>query len=173
MTCEFTNSNLASLKIKKTSLGGDGTFGFLTSITGTGATGSFVDFTLTTSTGMTMVTFSGLSPDNTYSVAENLATLDGFEFDEVECQSGNDAGTGFTGITVKAGDTIECIFTNSALASLEITKTSIGGDVTFGFLTAVTGTGVTNGFGDFTLTTFEGMTMITFKIGRASCRERV
>jgi hypothetical protein len=124
-TCTYTNSKQGTITIIKHTNGGDGTFAFTTS--GVAPLGG--GFNLTTSGGTTdpnnNQVFSNV-PLGSYSVTES-APPSVFQFTGLTCSV---TGTGTTqsvasqtaSITIAAGGTATCTYTNSKLASLTVIK---------------------------------------------------
>jgi len=72
--------------------------------------------------------FAGLF-EATYSVTESDPASDGYRFDSVSCSTGGGGstatpsnGTRSVSISLKAGDTVDCTFTNSKLPTLTVSK---------------------------------------------------
>lgn len=72
------------------------------------------------------------APGTSVTLTELLGDLQ-WELDDVVCSDGTESGDGAVTVTTTAGDTIDCVFTNLQFGSLEITKSTIGGDGTFEF----------------------------------------
>lgn len=72
------------------------------------------------------------APGTSVTLTELLGDLQ-WELDDVVCSDGTDSTDGAVTVTTTAGDTIDCVFTNLQFGSLEITKSTIGGDGTFEF----------------------------------------
>jgi hypothetical protein len=137
-SCTFTNTKNGAIKLVKNTTGGDGTFPFTHSIAG-------LDGSLTTVSGTATDTSDGIVPGNTYAVAEGTLPA-GFEFISASCKladgttsTGTVAGKSITAITVEAGKTTTCTFTNRALGLLKIVKNTTGGDGTFPFAHSIAG----------------------------------
>ena len=122
--CTITNTQRASLTAVKKTVNGDGTFSFTT--TGTGLSG----FSLTTSSGTASKNFS-LSPGG-YSVKETSQT--GWSLTSSTCSNGNSPSA----ITLAAGQSVTCTFTNTRVAA----KT---GALTMGFWQNKNGQGIITG----------------------------
>lgn len=72
------------------------------------------------------------APGTSVTLTELLGDLD-WELDDVVCSDGTEGDDGAVTVTTTAGDTIDCVFTNLQLGSLEITKSTVGGEGTFEF----------------------------------------
>jgi hypothetical protein len=114
--CTFTNTKRGAIKLVKNTVGGDGgPFGFTHSIAG-------LSSSLTTSGGTADDTSDAIAPGSSYAISENVPPT-GWAFTSAECKldGGNGASTGtvsgrsITGITVQAGKTTVCTFTNTRL----------------------------------------------------------
>jgi len=119
--CTFTNitnTKQGTIVIKKTAMGGNGTFNY----TGTG-TGIPSSFNITTSGGTGIQTFSNIAP-GTYKVTES-GLLAGWGFTSLIC-SDPDGGTTVSGQTAKidldAGETVTCTFTNTKKGTIKVKK---------------------------------------------------
>ena len=119
---EININNCGSLKIKKVTVGGAGTFGFTsTTLADQTAGDATTTFTLTTSAAGaggaadTGTTYSGLLA-GTYDVAENAKT--GWTLTSATCDNGDSPSA----IHVAAGDNITCTFTNTAKATIRFKK---------------------------------------------------
>jgi len=97
-TCTFTNTQQGSIEVVKNTIGGNGTFAF---------TSNFGLSSLTTIGGTASRTFNGLTPGGAYSVSETVPA--GWTQTSAVCTSGTPAA-----VTVAAGQTITCTFTNTA-----------------------------------------------------------
>jgi uncharacterized repeat protein (TIGR01451 family) len=72
------------------------------------------------------------APGTSVTVTELLGDLD-WELDDVVCSDGTEGENGEVTVTTTAGSTIDCVFTNLQFGSLEVTKSTVGGDGTFEF----------------------------------------
>jgi LPXTG-motif cell wall-anchored protein len=106
VTCTFTNTKRGSIVIVKNTLGGDGTFNF---------TSDFGVSQLTTSGGTASQTTNNLVP-GAYSIAETVP--DGWDLSSATCDDQSDPAA----ISLSAGETVICTFTNTKLASISGTK---------------------------------------------------
>ena len=109
-TCTLTNTytpptppTKGTLMVVKNTSGGDGAFSF----TGTG-TGVGSSFNVTTTSGTGSQTFPGLTPGSGYAVSENAAS--GWTQTGATC---NGEGNSPSAITIVAGQTVTCTFTNT------------------------------------------------------------
>src|SRR5712691_2214198 len=160
VTCTYVNSKQGTIVIKKTAVGGDATFGF----TGTG-TGITSPFTIVTTGGSGMQTFSGLTPNSaggSRSGTEDSPPAAGWTFTSLSCSAVGAStfttmGQTATISNLAPGDTVTCTYVNSKQGTIVIKKTAVGGDATFGF--TGTGTGITS---PFTIVTTGGSGMQTF-----------
>jgi uncharacterized repeat protein (TIGR01451 family) len=130
VVCEFTNTKNGSIAIKKTGLGGDGSFAF-TANGGALAIGPVA-------TGATSPAVS-VEPGN-YSYTEDLK--DGWKLTDLSCtdaaqddadDSDGTVGTRTAVFDVQPGETVVCEFTNTKNGTIAIKKTGVGGDGTFSF----------------------------------------
>ena len=147
VTCTFDNTAQGRIRINKTAVGGDATFGF----TIAGPSASTPGVTTSGGTGTTgLLTVTA----GTYSVGET-----GIPANWVLTGSGCDSGTPGS-FAVGVGGTVTCSFTNTGKGQLKIVKNTTGGNGTFQFavsgatasspaVTTVAGTGTT---GLFTVT---------------------
>ena len=141
VTCTYTNSQPGSIAITKTAVGGDGTFGF----TGTGT--GIAPFSITTVGGTGTQTFSGLGP-GAYSITETLPV--GYDLTALSCSGGTtvtNLGTRTATITLGAGESALCTYTDTKRGSITTVKNTNGGNAQFNF----TGTG--SGIAPFSITT--------------------
>ncbi len=124
VTCTYTNTQNGTIIIEKKTVGGNGTFNFAT--TGAGLS----NFALTTSGYFATTTFPNLVPGN-FSVIETVPN--GWTLTDLTCSTGGSAYKPTANITLAAGATVTCTFTNTKLAKLTIQKVSIGGVGAFMF----------------------------------------
>jgi hypothetical protein len=109
LTCTFTNTKLGSITIQKTTLGGDGTFGFTEPTLGSAAV------TTSGGTGTTSYTFAA---PGTYHLHEvPLAGWTSGTF-------GGDCAADGT-VTFTAGSTAVCSITNTKLATIKVDEVSL------------------------------------------------
>ncbi len=108
-TCLLTNTKLGSLVIVKSTTGGDSTFTFTT--TGSGISNFFIP----TNFGVGVKTFSDINP-GAYSVSETVPS--GWDQTSAVCNNGDNPSS----ITVAAGQTVTCTFTNAKKPKLTIIK---------------------------------------------------
>src|SRR5579863_3669499 len=154
LTCNFTNTKLATIIVTKTTVGGTGSFTY----TG-GGTGVTPSFSLTTATAGTAVStsFTNLAPGSYGPFIETVPAAWAGNTTNVACTvtaagdgttstSGGTTGVVAAGGTITsptithlgAGATLTCSFYNSALPTLRVVKNVTGsGSGTFSF--AVTG----------------------------------
>ncbi|HEU4870475.1 MAG TPA: hypothetical protein VFT08_06470 [Pyrinomonadaceae bacterium] len=120
-TCTFTNTKRGSIKVVKNTVGGDGTFNF---------TSNFgLPASLTTSGGTKEETVNDLVPGNGFDVSETVPS--GWDLSAPSCTlygggaTGTGNATGVTGITVQAGKTTTCTFTNTKRGTIIVEKQTI------------------------------------------------
>lgn len=135
-TCSFYNeidpeSTQTALKIIKKTIGGNGTFDYMVS----GPTGLSPQITTSGGIGVTGPT---IVDAGTYSITETVPG--GWTFNSVICDDGTyvQGINGATNITVTAGETTTCTFTNTINGytpetSLTIVKNALNGDDTFNY----------------------------------------
>ncbi|HEV2198429.1 MAG TPA: hypothetical protein VGR73_01310 [Bryobacteraceae bacterium] len=147
VTCDYTNTlKTATIVIKKTTVGGNGTFTYATTLTGGSpvavATGSFTITTVSNGGTETFSNVTAAAAGTTYTVTESdpTSTPGGWNFTSLTCDV-TAAPNGSTGtpsarlatIVIKPGDTVTCTFTNTKLGTITIVKNTVGGNGTFGF----------------------------------------
>ncbi len=111
VVCTFTNTlKNGTLVINKTAIGGNETFDF----TQTGLS----NFSLTTVAGTATTTFNGLTAGGTYSVSETSES--GWNLTSSSCDRGTPSN-----ITIEAGETTTCTFTNTKNATLHVVKSVV------------------------------------------------
>ncbi len=111
VTCTFTNTKLGNLVIVKNTVGGDGTFDFTTTDNG------LSDFSLTTVSGTKEKTFNNITPGS-YSISET--SQDGWDLTSATCDNENEDDP--SDVTVNAGETVTCTFTNTKRGKIIVTK---------------------------------------------------
>jgi uncharacterized protein (TIGR03437 family) len=131
-----------SIQVVKNTVGGDGVFAF---------TSNFGLASLTTVANTASQTFGGLAPGSAYSVSETVPA--DWTLALPTCDNGTPAA-----ITVAAGATTTCTFTNTAVAapltgSITVVKNTLGGNGAFAF---------TSNFGLTSLTTVGNTVSQTF-----------
>ena len=114
VTCTFTNTQRATLIVVKNTIGGDDTFSFVG-----GGNGVAANFTLTTSGGTASTTFNNLTPGPGYSVSETVPSA--WQLISATCSNNNNPGA----ITLAAGDTVTCTFTNKKYPQVTATCVTI------------------------------------------------
>jgi uncharacterized repeat protein (TIGR01451 family) len=72
------------------------------------------------------------APGTSVTVTELLADLQ-WELTDVTCSDGTTGSDGSVTVVTEAGTTIDCVFTNLQFGSIEVTKSTVGGDGTFEF----------------------------------------
>ncbi len=130
-----------SIQVVKNTVGGNGTFAFTSNF---GLTSPLITSGLTASQ-----TVSGLAPGSSYSVSETVPS--GWTQTSASCTSGIP-----TAVTVVAGATTICTFTNTVVAatgSIQVVKNTVGGNGAFTF---------TSNFGLTSLTTSGNTASQTF-----------
>ncbi len=111
ITCTFNNTKKGTVNIVKETVGGNGTFGYTTTLPGTPT------FTLMT-TSLISPPESRTVPAGTYTVTEDVIAA-GFQFTTLECtEVGGDQDSTTLGpvatLNVQDGETINCVYTNTA-----------------------------------------------------------
>ena len=129
VTCTFQNAQLGTVTVVKNTVGADGSFDFTTDVPTLGTAGAF---NLVTSGGTAMIssTANGV-PAGTYSIAETDPTP-AFDLTSATCDNADDPSA----LTLAAGDSVTCTFTNTARGSITVVKTTEGGDGSFDFTTS-------------------------------------
>jgi hypothetical protein len=111
--CTFTNTRRGSLTIVKNTVGGDGSFAF------TGAK----DFQIQTAsgTGQNATAFASVAPGN-YTVTETVPT--GWSLTALTCSNGSatSLANATASVTIAAGESVVCTFTDTRLGSIRIVK---------------------------------------------------
>ena len=124
VTCTFTNTKRGNIVVEKVTNGGSGAFDF------TSGTLSPSAFTLTTTAagaaGKDSDTFSNLAP-GTYDVDEDVPA--GWDLTSATCNDGSNVGS----ISVSAGETVTCTFTNTKRGNIVVEKVTNGGSGAFDF----------------------------------------
>ncbi len=151
VTCDFTNTKQANLIVTKTTVGGAGAFSYTGSTSFTLTTTSAGSGGAASTNATTVPSFSNIAPGSIKTVSETAKTgwvLDGAPICSITTSgSGTSSATiSATGaqVTLGAGDTVTCSFTNDLLPTLTIIKHATGASQTFGY--TVTGGGsVLNG----------------------------
>ncbi len=137
LDCTYTNRARGDIKLVKNAVGGDGTFGFTHSITGLSAS-------LTTASGTANDTSDAIAPGSGYAISENTPPT-GWDFTSASCvlagggSTGTVSGSAITAITVEAGKTTTCTFTNTKRGDIKLVKNTVGGNGTFGFTHSISG----------------------------------
>lgn len=138
--CTFTNTRRGSLTIVKNTVGGDGSFAF------TGAQ----DFQIQTAsgTGQNTTAFASVAPGS-YAVTETVPT--GWNLTALTCSNGSTTSlaNATASVTIAAGESVVCTFTDTKLGSIRIVK-RIESDQTTAFPFNVPAT--MDASGTFTLT---------------------
>lgn len=137
ITCTYTNDQMARVVVSKTGSGSAAqTFPFEQSWDGN--TAGPADFTLT----LGATTDSGDIAPGTYTVSELVpATTPAWLLNDISCTDdtagANESTTSIASptatITLMAGDTVSCTFTNNQQGRLVLVKNTIGADGTFSF----------------------------------------
>jgi nucleoid-associated protein YejK len=130
VTCTITNTKLASISIDKvTAPSGDSTsFSFT-------ATGGLTPGSFSLTDASPPRVFSDVTPGQAYTVTESVPS--GWSL--VTSGTGCVATTNGVTITPSPGQSVNCVFTDTKLASITIAKTTVGGDATFTFTEATLG----------------------------------
>ena len=117
VTCTFTDTKRASITIVKNTVGGDGSFDF---------TSNFGVSNLSTTGGTANQTVNNLVPGS-YSISETVPT--GWDLTSATCSDSSPINA----ISLQAGESVTCTFTNTKRGSLTIVKNTVGGNGTFNF----------------------------------------
>ena len=137
VTCEFTNTERASITIEKQISGDPGLLS--TSFAFTSDVGA--PFNLDPVNGPSDTTFSGLVPGQAYMVAETNPNAQGWALISATCGTGAESVNLSTGMVSNiipvAGQAISCTFINAPLGSASIVKNAVGGEGIFGFTGAL------------------------------------
>lgn len=72
------------------------------------------------------------APGTSVTVTELLGDLD-WELDDVVCSDDTEGDDGEVTVTTAAGTTIDCVFTNLQFGTIDVIKSTVGGDGTFEF----------------------------------------
>ncbi len=149
LTCTFTNKAESRIRVVKSTTGGDDTFPFVA---------AEQDFSIATSAGAGEFLVSGLSA-GTHAVTELVPA--GWKLTGLSCSDPTGGTTvsleGKTAtVALAVGETVTCTFTNDktslpANGVINVVKTTVGGDATFGF------TAQGGGTRPFALTTSSGV----------------
>jgi uncharacterized repeat protein (TIGR01451 family) len=120
VACTFTNTKKGTILVEKYSIGGNGTFSFTGDVAGS----------ITTSAGATAPgdRLSKVLVPGTYSVAETVPA--GWDLTNTVCSD----GSAVSAISLQAGETITCTFTNTKRGQIIVRKATLGGTGTFGFV---------------------------------------
>ena len=123
VTCTFTNTKKGDIKLIKNTVGGDATFSFTHQIAG-------LDTSYTTTGNTDNDISSKLLPGTSYAITEDGET--GWDLTSASCKladgttlTGTINGSAITDITVEAGKTTTCIFTNTQRAHIIIVKNAV------------------------------------------------
>jgi len=123
VTCSFNNARQSSITVVKKTVGGDATFQF------DGPT----PFAITTAGSTGQRVFPAVAP-GTYTVAEIVPS--GWTRSSTVCSdpSGDTTVAGGTAtIKLGAGEDVTCIYTDTKLGAIQVSKKTVGGDATFSF----------------------------------------
>ncbi len=118
---DVTLSNCGALRVVKTAVGGDGTFGFLSEAVG--------DFEITTSGGTGSVFFDLLEP-GVYDLVEDVDALEGWRLASASCASP---------FEIEQNTTVVCAFENVRDGSITIEKSTVGSGGVFDFTSTLGG----------------------------------
>ncbi|HRW50760.1 MAG TPA: hypothetical protein P5333_24750 [Caldilinea sp.] len=139
--CTFVNLKQDTLVVEKRTVGGDATFPFTSTIAGNAS------FDLTTTSGSASQSFTGLNA-GVHSISETVPA--GWVQSGATCSNGNSPNS----ISLTAGATVSCVFTNTQLSSITVVKNTTGGDGSFAFTSPQVG--------NFSLATVAGAARQTF-----------
>ena len=119
--CTFTNTQEGSITINKVTVPASHEQDFAFTTTGTGLSGFTLDTDGADNTHSNTTTVSGLSPGE-YTVTESAVT--GWDLTDLVCGTGGatDKPNRKATITLPAGGSVTCTFTNTQRASLELAK---------------------------------------------------
>jgi hypothetical protein len=123
----------SSITLTTPAIGGDTTFAFTSTVAGSTA------FDIVSSGGTGTVKLDNVA-NGTYTITESA--LAGWTLTALACTGGTtsvDLAARTASITVAAGNTIICTFTNTKHATISITQAAINGNATFGFTSSNTG----------------------------------
>jgi hypothetical protein len=128
ITCTFTNAALGSVSVVKNTIGGDGSFDFVTNVPGLGSN-------IATSGGTGSISTSNV-PQGVYSIVETVPA--GWNLDSATCDDGSPPNA----LDVSEGETVTCTFTNTQLGTVIVEKQTLpdGSLQTFDFTGNVAGT---------------------------------
>ena len=140
--CTFINEKDNTIIVEKRTIGGDGSFPFTSTVPGAS------NFDLVTINGIARTNITVTSP-SIYSIVETGAP--GWNATGAACDNGDSPGS----ITIGAGETITCVFTNTQSSSLVVGKIAVGNDAAFPFIS-------TPPLPSFTLTTTNGLAVRAF-----------
>jgi hypothetical protein len=136
VTCTFTNALNASVSIVKDTVGGDGSFDFETTLSGTGITSGRFGITTSNDSGA-FVLADPVSP-GTYTVKELVPP--GWDLTSLRCEesktqnSSTDLSTATATLLLEAGEVVTCTFVDRRRGTIEIEKaTAPAGNQTFLF----------------------------------------
>lgn len=115
VTCTFTNNKLGSIVLNKNTIGGDGTFDFV--MTGQSLPNNAQ---LTTASGSATQTFTGIDPENTYSINEDVPP--GWDLTNTSCVNENGVTKNNSSFTINNGGTVTCTFVNTKKGSIIVEK---------------------------------------------------
>ncbi len=137
ITCTFSNTKDGAIQLVKNTTGGDATFPFTHSIAGLAPS-------LTTVSGTAADTSDSLTPGSGYAISEGDLPA-GWAFTSAACElqgggtTGTVTGKNITAITVEAGKTTTCTFSNTKDGAIQLVKNTTGGDATFPFTHSIAG----------------------------------
>jgi hypothetical protein len=140
---------VGTIVINKIAVAGNAQFNF----TSTGGNALPASFSITTTSGTGTQIFNNIA-SGTYSVSESGPSLP-WSFTSLSCSAGGSVGGQTATISLTAGSTVTCTYTDTRVASIVINKSAVGGDATFNF----TATGLSS---PFSITTVGGSGSQTF-----------
>jgi hypothetical protein len=151
VVCTFTNVRKSSITITKVTQPASDPQVFAFTATGTGLPGSFSLDTDAASAGIpNTVTYNDLAP-GAYTVTEGAVS--GWDLASLSCTSNSSVSGATATITLPAGASVTCTYTNRKRASIIIEKVSMGGTGTFDFTSASNALPSPANGGAFSLTT--------------------
>ena len=128
ITCTFTNAAQGSVTLIKNTVGGDGSFDFVTDVPGLGSN-------IQTSGGTGAISTTGV-PAGVYSIVETVPA--GWALDSATCSDGSPPNA----LDISDGETVTCTFTDIKLGTVIVEKQTLpdGSPQTFDFTGNITGT---------------------------------
>ena len=132
VTCTFTNQAVGTVTLVKNTVGGDGSFDFVTDVPGLGSN-------IQTAGGTGQTSASNV-PAGTYSIAETVPA--GWQLDNATCSDGSPPDA----LILTQGETVTCTFTNIKDGEIIVDKVTLPAASPQSFLFALSGEGVDQAF---------------------------